>query len=158
MPWAVKFSERRLDDVDSFLFHPIREVTRRFSVDLLVEDAIKSFTMGYGWNFVWYSNVIEVFTNRNLDTDVVHFEIFREIMQPFGHIVDHKFYKDRISGKHNSDIFRELLPSHYTDKEIDDFASNKEAMYISYWFNFNCLDFVITLQIKIHYNHCLVVS
>jgi hypothetical protein len=52
-------------------------------------------------------------------------------MKPFGHIVDEKFYKERISGKHNNDIFRSLLPSHWTDEEIIDFGEKKEAMYQS---------------------------
>jgi hypothetical protein len=49
-------------------------------------------------------------------------------MKPFGHTVDEKFYKERISGKHNNVIFRELLPAHYTDDEIFEFGNNKEAV------------------------------
>ena len=49
-------------------------------------------------------------------------------MKPYGHEIDEKFFRERVSGKHNPVIFRELLPSHFTDQEIIDFGNSKEAL------------------------------
>jgi len=63
------------------------------------------------------------------ETDTTHRSIFAEIMKPFGYIVDEFFYKRHISGRLNPDIFREFLPRHYSDKQIQEFADYKENLF-----------------------------
>eukprot|EP01111_Echinosteliopsis_oligospora_P001230 TRINITY_DN1176_c0_g1_i1.p1 TRINITY_DN1176_c0_g1~~TRINITY_DN1176_c0_g1_i1.p1 ORF type:complete len:232 (-),score=37.06 TRINITY_DN1176_c0_g1_i1:67-762(-) len=64
-----------------------------------------------------------------VETDTTHRLIFAEIMKPFGYIVDEFFYKRHITGRLNPDIFREFLPRHYSDKQIQEFADYKENLF-----------------------------
>eukprot|EP01117_Protostelium_nocturnum_P019319 TRINITY_DN8346_c0_g1_i1.p1 TRINITY_DN8346_c0_g1~~TRINITY_DN8346_c0_g1_i1.p1 ORF type:complete len:239 (-),score=79.21 TRINITY_DN8346_c0_g1_i1:21-737(-) len=63
------------------------------------------------------------------NTDEIHFAIMQQVLEPFGHKVDQTFYQAKITGRHNPVLFRELLPSHYTDQQILDFGDNKESIF-----------------------------
>ncbi|PRP81600.1 hypothetical protein PROFUN_01107 [Planoprotostelium fungivorum] len=63
------------------------------------------------------------------ETDSIHFDIFKEVLIPFGYNVDHEFYQAKVSGRHNPVIFRELLPKEYTTQQVLDFGEEKEAVF-----------------------------
>jgi len=64
-----------------------------------------------------------------VETDSTHILIFQELLKPFGHDITEQFYKEKITGRLNPEIFRELLPPTYTEQEIVDFGTNKERIF-----------------------------
>lgn len=64
-----------------------------------------------------------------VETDSTHIRVMREVLKPFGHDITDAVYKERMSGKHNPEIFSEFLPSHYTEKQILDFGEYKEEEF-----------------------------
>ncbi|MDJ0827199.1 MAG: HAD family phosphatase [Rhodobacter sp.] len=60
-----------------------------------------------------------------LDSDPLHREVFAEILAPFGYAVDAAFYRDRIHGRLNRDLFAELTPG--LDRDRADW--DKEARF-----------------------------
>eukprot|EP01112_Ceratiomyxa_fruticulosa_P005112 TRINITY_DN1568_c0_g1_i8.p1 TRINITY_DN1568_c0_g1~~TRINITY_DN1568_c0_g1_i8.p1 ORF type:complete len:121 (+),score=20.76 TRINITY_DN1568_c0_g1_i8:48-410(+) len=65
--------------------------------------------------------------------------IFKQLMQPFGYEITEEFYKERITGKHNPEIFRHLLPSTYTHEEIIAFGEMKEEKFREYVTSEKCM-------------------
>jgi HAD superfamily hydrolase (TIGR01509 family) len=62
------------------------------------------------------------------NTDPIHRVIWQEVLKPHGYEVDEAFYQQRISGRLNEDIVRDLLPQLYPDQEPQ-FSANKEARF-----------------------------
>eukprot|EP01116_Phalansterium_solitarium_P009751 TRINITY_DN24035_c0_g1_i1.p1 TRINITY_DN24035_c0_g1~~TRINITY_DN24035_c0_g1_i1.p1 ORF type:complete len:230 (-),score=93.03 TRINITY_DN24035_c0_g1_i1:340-1029(-) len=63
------------------------------------------------------------------DTDRLHMKVFQEFLRPHGfNNVDHKFYSENISGKHNPELFGALLP-HLSPAEIHAMGVEKEALF-----------------------------
>lgn len=63
-----------------------------------------------------------------VETDSLHFEIWRERLQPYGYRVDRPFYQAQISGGLNPEIIARLLPQ-LSEAEQVDFAWQKEAEF-----------------------------
>eukprot|EP00026_Physarum_polycephalum_P016739 Phypoly_transcript_17724.p1 GENE.Phypoly_transcript_17724~~Phypoly_transcript_17724.p1 ORF type:complete len:228 (+),score=44.43 Phypoly_transcript_17724:100-783(+) len=64
-----------------------------------------------------------------VETDSTHVMIMKELLEPFGHVIDEQVYKEKITGRLNPDIFREFLPEHYTQQQIIDFGNYKEEIF-----------------------------
>jgi beta-phosphoglucomutase len=60
-----------------------------------------------------------------IDSDPLHEEVFREVLEPFGHTVDAAFYRRHIHGRHNPDIFADLCPGEDPHRMGDE----KEALF-----------------------------
>ncbi len=63
-----------------------------------------------------------------VNTDPIHFLIWQEILADFGINVDRPFYDKYISGGHNPEIVKEILPQ-LSDEEGLKFADDKEARF-----------------------------
>lgn len=61
-----------------------------------------------------------------LDTDRIHHGIFRDLMAPFGIVVDDAHYRAHIHGRRNIDYFAEVLPGH---PDPDGLSDEKEAAF-----------------------------
>lgn len=64
------------------------------------------------------------------DTDPVHLEVWREILEPHGYTVDETFFKEKISGRLNEHLIKELLPQ-LSEAEGEQLAVDKEAQFRS---------------------------
>ena len=62
------------------------------------------------------------------ETDSLHLPTWVDVLTPYGIEVDEGFYKERISGRSNSKIVRELLP-HLSAEEGRELADAKEASF-----------------------------
>jgi HAD superfamily hydrolase (TIGR01509 family) len=62
------------------------------------------------------------------ETDTLHYEIWRIVLQEQGLAIDPAFYKARISGRLNPDIAQDLLP-HLSPAEQTAFLDHKEATF-----------------------------
>jgi len=62
------------------------------------------------------------------DTDPLHRQAFADYLAPFGIEVTETFYQTKVSGRSNSDIFRDLFPSR-TPAELGRMADEKEARF-----------------------------
>jgi len=62
------------------------------------------------------------------NTDPVHYQAWKESLQPFGLKIDEAFYKNRISGRLNPEIVRDLLPQ-LSSEAGQHFADQKEARF-----------------------------
>ena len=62
------------------------------------------------------------------ETDTLHYEIWRIVLQEQGLAIDQDFYKAKISGRLNPDIARDLLP-HLSPVEQNAFLDHKEATF-----------------------------
>ena len=62
------------------------------------------------------------------ETDTLHYEIWRIVLQEQGLAIDQNFYKAKISGRLNPDIARDLLP-HLSPVEQNAFLDHKEATF-----------------------------
>ena len=62
------------------------------------------------------------------ETDTLHLPTWVDVLTPYGIEVDEGFYKERISGRSNSKIVRELLP-HLSAEEGRELADAKEASF-----------------------------
>ncbi|MBD3883814.1 HAD-IA family hydrolase [Phormidium tenue FACHB-886] len=62
------------------------------------------------------------------ETDTLHYEIWRVVLQEQGLNIDQDFYKARISGRLNPDIAQDLLP-HLSPEEQAAFVDHKEATF-----------------------------
>ena len=62
------------------------------------------------------------------ETDSLHLPTWVDVLTPYGLEVDEGFYKERISGRSNSKIVRELLP-HLSAEEGRELADAKEASF-----------------------------
>jgi HAD superfamily hydrolase (TIGR01509 family) len=60
-------------------------------------------------------------------------------MKPFGYDVDKEFYRTKISGRHNVDIFTDLLPKQYSLNQIIEFGEYKESMFRQKAVEMKCL-------------------
>jgi len=63
------------------------------------------------------------------DTDHIHHVVFKEVLKPYGYDVDDAFYKAKISGRINYDIWKDFLPPHTADQEIEKMSLYKEDIY-----------------------------
>ena len=62
------------------------------------------------------------------ETDSLHLPTWVDVLGPYGIAVDKEFYKERISGRSNSKIVRDLLP-HLSAEEGRKLADAKEASF-----------------------------
>ncbi|MEM0979621.1 MAG: HAD-IA family hydrolase [Cyanobacteria bacterium P01_H01_bin.58] len=62
------------------------------------------------------------------NTDPIHLEVWREILEPEGYTVDEAFFKQHISGQLNEHLIQELLP-HLSDAAGQQLAIDKEAQF-----------------------------
>lgn len=63
-----------------------------------------------------------------IDNDGLHYQAWQEILFGYGVEIDNTFYKQRMSGKLNPDIIKDLLP-HLSPLESQNFIEEKEANY-----------------------------
>ena len=61
-----------------------------------------------------------------LDTDPLHFPVFRDLMARFGIAMDEVYYRAHIHGRRNVDYFAEALPDHPDPEALSD---EKEAAF-----------------------------
>jgi HAD superfamily hydrolase (TIGR01509 family) len=62
------------------------------------------------------------------NTDPLHQIVWQQLLEPYGYQVDALFYRQRISGRLNQDLVRELLPQFYPDQEPQ-LSAHKEAQF-----------------------------
>ena len=62
------------------------------------------------------------------NTDPIHIEVWRKILEPHGYIVDDSFFKAHISGRLNEHLIQELLPQ-LSDAQGKQLAIDKEAQF-----------------------------
>lgn len=62
------------------------------------------------------------------DTDPIHFQNWREILQPYGIEIDRPTYRAKFSGRRNQEIVPEILPQ-LTIAAGDELGQRKEAMF-----------------------------
>lgn len=62
------------------------------------------------------------------ETDSLHMPTWVEVLKPYGIEVDEEFYRERISGRINPEIVKDLLP-HVSDREGRAIAETKEANF-----------------------------
>ncbi|MGD1951437.1 MAG: HAD family hydrolase [Leptolyngbyaceae cyanobacterium] len=62
------------------------------------------------------------------NTDPIHFQLWQELLVPYGMTIDQEFYDRRISGRLNIDIVQDLLPQLSPDDGVV-FSANKEARF-----------------------------
>ncbi len=63
-----------------------------------------------------------------INNDLWHYQARQEILLRYSVEIDKDFYKQRMSGKLNPDIVKDLLPD-FSPKESQDFIEEKEANY-----------------------------
>ncbi|NEP86073.1 MAG: HAD family phosphatase [Okeania sp. SIO2C2] len=63
-----------------------------------------------------------------VNTDPLHFQVWKEILNNYGIVIDHNSYKEKISGGTNPTILKKLLP-HLSDTEVEELADYKEAKF-----------------------------
>ncbi|KGQ22895.2 HAD family hydrolase [Thermus filiformis] len=61
------------------------------------------------------------------DTDPLHLLAWQEVLRPYGLAVDPRFYRERISGRLNPEIVRDLLG--LEGKEAEELIEAKEALF-----------------------------
>ncbi len=62
------------------------------------------------------------------ETDSLHLPTWVDVLKPHGIEVDEEFYRERISGRSNGEILRDLLPN-LSAEEGEDMADAKEASF-----------------------------
>ncbi|HEY9628013.1 MAG TPA: HAD-IA family hydrolase [Coleofasciculaceae cyanobacterium] len=63
-----------------------------------------------------------------VETDTLHYEIWRKVLAEENLAIDNAAYKEKISGRLNPDIVRDLLP-HLSPEQQVAFAEHKEAVF-----------------------------
>ncbi|NES78634.1 MULTISPECIES: HAD family phosphatase [Okeania] len=63
-----------------------------------------------------------------VNTDPLHFQVWKEILNNYGIVIDHNSYKEKISGGTNPTILKKLLP-HLSTTEVEELADYKEAKF-----------------------------
>lgn len=63
-----------------------------------------------------------------VNTDPLHFQVWRDVLLPYGLDIDLPFYQKNFSGRLNPDIVRDLLP-HLSDAEGIELSDRKEAEF-----------------------------
>lgn len=62
------------------------------------------------------------------NTDPIHLDIWRAILEPEGYVVDEAFFKQHISGRLNKHLIQDLLPR-LSETEGQELAVEKEAQF-----------------------------
>jgi len=62
------------------------------------------------------------------NTDPIHIQVWRDILEPHGYTVDEEFFKEKISGRLNEYLIKELLPQ-LSPEEEEQLAIDKEAWF-----------------------------
>ena len=62
------------------------------------------------------------------DTDSLHLPTWVDVLEPYGVVVDEKYYRDSISGRNTGEIIRDLLPE-LSDEENRSVGDAKEARF-----------------------------
>lgn len=65
-----------------------------------------------------------------VETDTLHYEIWREVLREHQLEIDGNFYKQKISGRLNPDIVQDLLPQ-LSSEQQESFIEQKEATFRS---------------------------
>jgi len=63
-----------------------------------------------------------------VETDTLHYEIWRQVLAEEGLAIDRNFYKQKISGRLNPNIVSDLLPRFSPEQQLA-FAERKEAVF-----------------------------
>ncbi|NER01991.1 MAG: HAD family phosphatase [Okeania sp. SIO3C4] len=63
-----------------------------------------------------------------VNTDPLHFQVWKEILNNYGIVIDHNSYKEKISGGTNPTILKKLLP-HLSTTEAEELANYKEVKF-----------------------------
>ncbi|MDJ0732833.1 MAG: HAD-IA family hydrolase [Nostocaceae cyanobacterium] len=63
-----------------------------------------------------------------VNTDPIHYQAWREMLKNHGMDIDEAFYKQRVSGRTNPEIIKDILP-HLSADAGEKFAADKEAMF-----------------------------
>lgn len=63
-----------------------------------------------------------------VNTDLIHFQIWQEILKDYGLEIDTAFYNQRISGRTNQEIIKDILPQ-LTSEQGQQLAEFKEARF-----------------------------
>ncbi|AFZ33054.1 HAD-superfamily hydrolase, subfamily IA, variant 3 [Gloeocapsa sp. PCC 7428] len=63
-----------------------------------------------------------------VNTDPLHYQVWREILQEYGIEIDEEFYKNHMSGRLNPQIVRDFMPE-WSTNAIYEFSDRKEARF-----------------------------
>lgn len=63
-----------------------------------------------------------------VNTDPLHYQVWREMLQEYGVEIDEAFYKNHMSGRLNPQIVRDLMPE-WSTEAIYQFSDRKEACF-----------------------------
>ncbi|PPS43230.1 HAD family phosphatase [Chroococcidiopsis sp. TS-821] len=63
-----------------------------------------------------------------VNTDPLHYQVWREMLQEYGIEIDEELYKNHMSGRLNPQIVRDFMPE-WSDTEIYQFSDRKEARF-----------------------------
>jgi HAD superfamily hydrolase (TIGR01509 family) len=61
-----------------------------------------------------------------IETDDLHREVFADLMKPYGIDVTYEFYREKVHGRLNLDIFADILPDHPDPQAL---SEEKEARF-----------------------------
>jgi HAD superfamily hydrolase (TIGR01509 family) len=63
-----------------------------------------------------------------VNTDPLHYQVWREMLQKYGIEIDEEFYKNHMSGRLNPQIVRDFMPE-WSTEAIYEFSDRKEARF-----------------------------
>jgi HAD superfamily hydrolase (TIGR01509 family) len=63
-----------------------------------------------------------------VNTDPLHYQVWREMLQEYGIEIDEEFYKNYMSGRLNPQIVRDFMPE-WSEEAIYQFSDRKEARF-----------------------------
>jgi HAD superfamily hydrolase (TIGR01509 family) len=63
-----------------------------------------------------------------VNTDPLHFRVWQALLREYGIEIDEEFYKNRMSGRLNPSIVRDLFPE-FSPEEVIEFSDRKEAQF-----------------------------
>ena len=76
-------------------------------------------------DFVWLLDI----DGTLVQTDDLYFEAFKQLLEPFGHVVDDPFYSANVHGKVDADVFVNLMPPGTTQDELDAMSVRKDQLF-----------------------------
>jgi len=62
-------------------------------------------------------------------TDPLYLKVFTHMLEPMGYTVDLEFYRAMIHGRVDLEIFRSLMPAHYTDDQLHELSRHKDELF-----------------------------
>lgn len=64
-----------------------------------------------------------------VQTDDLYFEAFKQLLEPFGHVVDEAFYSENVHGRADADVFVRLMPPGTAPEELEAMSQRKDALF-----------------------------